>query len=58
MESQSLIQREHYISLMRHEVEELLGKVAVAVNEAPSGWQMQIDDARCKLKSIYPKTKL
>jgi hypothetical protein len=22
------------------------------------GWQMKIDDARCKLKSVYPKIKL
>lgn len=30
------------------------------VNQAQRGvdWQMKIDDARCKLKSIYPKIKL
>ena len=30
------------------------------VNQAQRGvdWQMQIDDARCKLKSVYPKVKL
>jgi hypothetical protein len=30
------------------------------VNETQRGidWQMKIDDARCKLKSVYPKTKL
>jgi DDE superfamily endonuclease len=30
------------------------------VNQAQRGvdWQMQIDDARCKLKSVYPKIKL
>ena len=31
-----------------------------AVNDAQRGvdWQMKIDDARCKLKSVYPKIKL
>ena len=30
------------------------------VNKTQRGvdWQMKIDDARCKLKSVYPKTKL
>ena len=30
------------------------------VNETQRGvdWQMKIDDARCKLKSVYPKIKL
>ncbi len=30
------------------------------LNKAQHGvdWQMQIDDARCKLKSVYPKIKL
>jgi hypothetical protein len=30
------------------------------VNKAQRGvdWQMKIDDARCKLKSVYPKIKL
>ncbi|MCD4726535.1 MAG: IS630 family transposase, partial [Pirellulales bacterium] len=30
------------------------------VNSAQRGvdWQMKIDDARCKLKSVYPKIKV
>jgi hypothetical protein len=30
------------------------------VNKTQRGvdWQMKIDDARCKLKSVYPKIKL
>jgi hypothetical protein len=30
------------------------------VNSTQRGvdWQMKIDDARCKLKSVYPKIKL
>jgi hypothetical protein len=26
--------------------------------QADADWQMKIDDARCKLKSVYPKIKL
>ncbi len=33
---------------------------SVDVNSTQRGvdWQMKIDDARCKLKSVYPKIKV
>jgi DDE superfamily endonuclease len=45
------------------ELKALRGRIAAwskDVNRAQRGvdWQMKIDDARCKLKSVYPKIKL
>ncbi len=42
------------------EIEELRAEInawSVHVTDAQRGvdWQMKIDDARCKLKSVYPK---
>jgi hypothetical protein len=39
---------------------EQIGAWSEDVNETQRGvdWQMKIDDARCKLKSVYPKIKL
>jgi hypothetical protein len=41
-------------------LQEQIGAWSEDVNETQRGvdWQMKIDDARCKLKSVYPKIKL
>lgn len=41
-------------------LEDQIGAWSEGVNETQRGvdWQMKIDDARCKLKSVYPKIKL
>jgi hypothetical protein len=38
MESKPVLSRDEYISQMRQEMEEMLGKVADAINEAPAGY--------------------
>jgi hypothetical protein len=38
MESKPVLSRDEYINQMRREMEEMLGKVADAINEAPAGY--------------------
>jgi hypothetical protein len=42
-----------------HELQAEIAAWSTDVNNTQRGvdWQMKIDDARCKLKSVYPKTK-
>jgi len=41
------------LETLQHEI----GAWSIDVNDTQRGvdWQMKIDDARCKLKSVYPK---